>query len=80
MGEYTAKLAKRIKEQGSAGGSPGGSGNLLCAEYVSPSAIRIGGQLFSHNVRRNPECILEAGDTVLAAHVGSAFYIICKVV
>ena len=80
MGEYTAKLAKRIKEQGSAKGTIGGSGSLLCAEYVSPAAIRNGGQLSSHNIHRTPECILEAGDTVLAAHVGAAFYIICKVV
>ena len=39
MGGYTAKLARRIKEQGAGGSSP-----LILAEYVSPSAIRIGGE------------------------------------
>ena len=51
MGGYTAKLARRIKEQGAGGSSP-----LILAEYVSPSAIRIGGELFSHNVHGNPQC------------------------
>ena len=74
MGEYTGKLARRIKGQASAGGT------ILTAEYVSPGAVRIGGELFSHSVRRNPDCTVQAGDTVLAAQIGSSFYIICKVV
>ena len=75
MGEYTSKLARKIKDQGVVTG-----GTILVAEYVSPGAIRIGGELFSHSVSRNPECSLTAGDTVLAAQIGSCFYIICKVV
>lgn len=74
MGEYTSRLAKRIKGKETAGE------RLLTAEYVSPAAIRIGGELFSHNIHRNPECTAAAGDTVLVAQIGSGFYIICKVV
>ena len=73
MGGYTAKLARRIKEQGAGGSSP-----LILAEYVSPSAIRIGGELFSHNVHGYPQCVATAGDTVLAAQIGSSFYVICR--
>lgn len=75
MGEYTGKLARRIKGQ-----APATGGTVLAAEYVSPGAIRIGGELFSHSVRCNPECMAQAGDTVLAVQIGSSFYIICKVV
>ena len=75
MGEYTGKLARRIKSQ-----APAAGGTILTAEYVSTGAIRIGGELFSHSVRRNPDCTAQAGDTVLAAQIGSSFYIICKVV
>lgn len=76
MGEYTVKLARRIKENGSGGEDS----SLLCAEYVSASAIRIGGQMFSHNVFHNPECHAQTGDNVLAARIGGAFYVICRVV
>ncbi len=77
MGEHTSKLAGRIKR---AGIQEDGTGVIRCAEYVSPSAIRIGGQLFSHNVRRNPDCTAAAGDTVLVTQIGSSFYVVCKVV
>ena len=50
-----------------------GSSPLILAEYVSPSAIRIGGGLFSHNVHGNPRVTQLAGDTVLAAQIGSPF-------
>lgn len=76
MGEYTGKLARKLKSQASGNGS----GELLCAEYVSTNAIRIGGQIFSHNVYRNPDCSAQAGDQVLAAQIGNSFYVICKVV
>lgn len=75
MGEYTAKLAGRIKNQGGTE-----AGTIRLAEYVSPSAIRIAGQLFSHNVHNNPDCIIQAGDTVLTVQLGASFYVICKVV
>lgn len=77
MGEHTSKLAGRIKRAGS---QEEGTGVLRCAEYVSPAAIRIGGQLFNHNVRCNPGCTAAAGDTVLVTQIGSNFYVICKVV
>ena len=51
MGEYTGKLARKLRNQQAAG-----TGELLCAEYVSPNAIRIGGQTFSHNIYQNPDC------------------------
>ena len=78
MGEYTGKLARRIKGQAAAASG----GTILMAEYVSPGAIRIGGELFSHSVRCNPAyaAVAETGDTVLAAQIGTSFYIICKVV
>ncbi len=75
MGEYTGKLAKKLRSQQAAG-----TGGLLCAEYVSPNAIRIGGQTFSHNIHQNPDCSAQAGDSVLAAQIGTSFYVICKVV
>lgn len=75
MEEYIGKLASRIKKQGT-----DSSGSILTAEYVSPTAVRIGGELFSHNVFRNPQCTALAGETVLVAHIGNAFYIICKVI
>lgn len=77
MGEYTSKLAQKIKNTK---GNDEGIGGIRQAEYVSPTAIRIGGQLFSHNVHRNPQCTVMAGDNVLVAHIGPSFYIICKVV
>ena len=76
MGEYTGKLARKLKDQGAGGGA----GKLLCAEYVSPNAIRLGGHIFSHNVYRNPDCSAQAGDQILAAQIGTSFYVICKVV
>lgn len=76
MGEYTGKLARKLKDQGAGGGA----GELLCAEYVSQNAIRLGGHIFSHNVYRNPNCSAQAGDQILAAQIGTSFYVICKVV
>lgn len=76
MGEYVGKLARRMKKQESGSGT----GELLCAEYVSPNAIRIGGQIFSHNVYQNPDCSAQAGDQILVAQIGTSFYVICKVV
>ena len=75
MDEYVGKLAKRIKGQNTVG-----NGTMIIAEYVSPTAVMIGGELFSHNVFRNPQCILESGDTVLTAQIGTSLYVICKVV
>lgn len=77
MGEYTNKLAHEIRRAGS---PEAGTGVLRRAEYVSPAAVRIGGQLFRHNIHQNPECHATAGDSVLVAHIGPAFYVICKVV
>lgn len=77
MGEYAGKLAKRIKESGN---NEMEAGVIRCAEYVSPAAIRIGGQLFNHNIYKNPECKAVSGDTVLVGHIGSSFYVMCKVV
>ena len=75
MGECTGKLARKLRNQQAAG-----TGELLCAEYVSPNAIRIGGQTFSHNIYQNPDCSAQVGDSILAAQIGTSFYIICKVV
>jgi len=50
----------------------------LWRAVAQPSAIRIGGELFSHNVHGNPQCDAMAGDTVLAAQIGSSFYVICR--
>ena len=77
MGEYTSKLAGKLK---GIGRQEVGTGTLRCAEYVSPAALRIGGQLFSHNVKRNPDCTAAVGDSVLVAQIGATFYVICKVV
>lgn len=77
MGKYTSRLANKIQKSGV---QEPGTGIIRSADYVSPSAIRIGGQLFSHNIMRNPECTANPGDTVLVAQIGPSFYIICKVV
>lgn len=82
MSGYISRLAERIRR-----GSTGSSAELFLAEYVSPSSIRIGGELFSHDVSINPDLLLSceygkravsAGDTVLAAMIGNSFYVICR--
>lgn len=84
MGEYTSRLAQRIKRNTLGQGG----GQLLTAEYVSASAIRIGGEVFSHGVHVNPDLLISyecgkkavaAGDSVLVANLGTAFYVICKI-
>lgn len=84
MGRHLSDLAERIKR---GGGAP--ASDLLIAEYVSPTAIKIGGETFSHGIAINPDLLLNctecgkktvrAGEVVLVANIGAQFYVICKV-
>ena len=84
MGRYLSDLAERIKR-----GSGAPSSDLFIAEYVSPTAIKVGGETFCHGIATNPDLLLncttcgkkaaKAGDIVLVVGIGAQFYVICKV-